>query len=145
MGELFAEPVFRVYAICAAILVLKMWLTGGLTGLMRIRRAAYATPEDYAFMGKAVSEASDETVERLRRAHRNDLENILPFLAIGLLYALSRPSYTLALVLCVAFTAGRVLHTVAYIASLQPWRTLFYEVGNIALVVMVIHLIVRIL
>ncbi|HVP12916.1 MAG TPA: MAPEG family protein [Phycisphaerae bacterium] len=144
MHQLLQDPTTRLYVLCAAILVLKMALTGSATGILRLRRGAYVTPEDYAFMGKAAA-PPDEDVERLRRVHQNDLENILPFLIIGLLYALSGPAFGLAATLFLAFTAARLLHTATYVAEMQPWRSIFYEVGQISLVVMTILLLVNVL
>jgi uncharacterized MAPEG superfamily protein len=144
MHELLQDPATRIYVLCAAILVLKMALTGSATGILRLRRGAYITPEDYAFMGKAAA-PPDEAVERLRRVHQNDLENILPFLIIGLLYALSAPAFGLAAALFVAFTVARLLHTATYLAEMQPWRSICYEVGQISLVVMVILFLVNLL
>lgn len=144
MTEWIAEPALQAYAVCAALLVLKMWLTGNATGLLRVRRGVYITPEDYALTGKP-QQAPDETIERLRRAHQNDLENVLPFLAVGALYASTGPSATLAGWLFGIFTAARVAHTVVYAMGLQPWRTIAFEVGNLALLVIVVHTIVRVL
>ncbi len=142
MHAILQNPTGHLYALCAAILVLKMAFTGSATGIVRIRRGAYITPEDYAFTGKTPG-PPDETVERWRRAHQNDLENILPFLIIGFLYVLSGPSYGLAAFLFIIFTAARLLHTASYIAQLQPWRTISFEVGQITLIATTILLLVN--
>jgi len=144
MHEIMRDPTVQVFALCAAILVLKMVITGSLTGLLRFRYGAFITPEDYALMGKEPSGAA-ETVERVRRAHQNDLENILPFLALGPLYSLSGPSPGVASTLFIVFTIARVLHTVTYLARMQPWRSIMFEVANISLVVMTVLLMVNIL
>src|SRR5512143_2480804 len=89
MNALLADPSMRLFALCAAILAIKMLLTANLTGILRTMRRVYATPEDYAFFGQQPVTTRDEQIERIRRAHQNDLENILPFFAIGYLYALS--------------------------------------------------------
>ncbi len=144
MTELLASPPMQLFLLCAAILTLKMWLTANGTGLLRVLRGVYISPEDYALVG-AQSKAPDETIERVRRAHQNDLENILPFLAVGFLYAATGPSYTTAWWLFVAFTAGRILHTICYALGLQPWRTLAFEVGNVALLAMIVLLLASVL
>ena len=142
MHELLQDSTVRLYVLCAAILVLKMAFTGSATGIVRMRRGVYVTPEDYAFMGKPAT-APDEAVERLRRAHQNDLENIVPFLIIAFPYALSGPSHAVAGGLFAVFTIARLLHTVTYLASMQPWRSIFYELGQIPLVVTAILLLVN--
>jgi len=143
MNALLSDPTMRVFAICAAILVLKMLLTANLTGILRTSRRVFASPEDYRFFGAEPAGKPDEQIERIRRAHRNDLENILPFLVIGFLYVLTGPSYAVAWWLFVLFTISRVLHTAVYIAGLQPWRTVFFGVGSVALYAMALILIVR--
>jgi len=144
MQQLINEPTMQVYAICAAILVLKMWLTGNATGIMRILRASYITAEDVRFAGKG-QVGDDPLVERLRRVHRNDLENILPFLAVGFLYALTGPSYAVAWWLLTIYTVSRIAHTVCYVASWQPWRTVIFEIGNFILLAIIVLLLVAIL
>jgi len=143
MNALLADPTMRLFAVCAAILVLKMLLTANLTGILRTSRRVFASPEDYRFFGAEPAARPDEQIERIRRAHRNDLENILPFLVIGFLYVLTGPSYTVAWWLFVLFTVARVLHTAVYIAGLQPWRTVFFGIGSVALYAMALIVIVR--
>ena len=38
----------------------------------------------------------NENVERVRRAHMNDLENILPFFCLGILYIFTNPALSTA-------------------------------------------------
>lgn len=142
MHDLFNDPAFRLYSACAAILVIKMWITGNGTGLLRVIRKNYISGEDYTMVGSA-PKPPDEQIERLRRAHQNDLENILPFLVIGFLYVLSGPSYSVARGLLVVFTISRVLHTIAYALGLQPWRTIIFEFGNVSLVATAVLLLVN--
>ena len=56
----------------------------------------------------------NEDVERIRRAHQNDLENVPVFLVLGLLYTLLSPEPTLAKYHFIGFTAARVCHSIAY-------------------------------
>ena len=144
MTDLLAQPSLHLFAVCAAVLVLKMVLTGNGTGLLRVTKGVYISPEDYAAFGKTPG-PPDERIERIRRAHHNDLENILPFLAAGFLLCLTGVSYRLAWWLFVPFTAGRVLHTVFYAVGLQPWRTIAFEVGNVTLAAITVLLLVRLL
>ena len=62
----------------------------------------------------------DENVERVRRAHQNDLENILPFFFISALYLLTNPDPFVAVNIFRAFTAARFIHTFVYL----------WQVGN---------------
>lgn len=71
-------------------------------------------------------------VERVRRCHLNDLENIIPFVVIGLLYALTGPDLSTALLHFRVFVGSRFIHTVSYVLALpQPSRGLSWVVGMI--------------
>lgn len=138
MEPLLEIPAVRLFAVCSLILVLKMMLTGSYTSYLRIRRRVYATPEDYEFQGLSASGGADEEVERVRRAHRNDLENVLPFFLVGFVYALSEPSLLAARIGFIGFTAARILHTIFYVRSMQPWRTIAFGVGALLMLWMLL-------
>jgi len=64
------------------------------------------------------------------RCHLNDLENVVPFVLIGLLYALTGPELSTALLHFRLFAGSRVVHTVAYLGALpQPSRALSWMLG----------------
>lgn len=145
MNEAFLDPTTRLYAICAAVLVIKMSFTGYATAVLRNLKGVFISPEDYAFRGKA-PQPPDEQIERLRRAHRNDLENILPFLVVGLLAARSGAvGYRTAWWLFVPFTTVRVLHTMAYAFGIQPWRSILFGIGDLALLATTLLLLITVI
>ncbi|OFV87060.1 MAG: hypothetical protein A3J75_02730 [Acidobacteria bacterium RBG_16_68_9] len=128
--EWFADnPVMRLFGIAYLILVLKMVALGSYTSFLRIRHKVYATPEDYRFLRLSPAAQTREDIERARRAHRNDLENILPFFGVGLLYAFTGPSATAAAVYYLGFAAARVAHSILYVGERQPHRTIAYGIG----------------
>lgn len=51
---------------------------------------------------------------QLKSAHLNDMENILPYLSIGLLYVLTNPTPIVAANLIRVATVARFTHTLAY-------------------------------
>lgn len=64
------------------------------------------------------------------RCHQNDLENVIPFVIIGLLYAATSPELSSALLHFRLFAGARIFHTIAYICALpQPSRALSWMVG----------------
>lgn len=67
----------------------------------------------------------------LTRAHRNDLENILPFLIIGFFYIFTSPSLWLATQLYRAAAIARIVHTIVYAVVVvpQPTRALAFFVA----------------
>ncbi|NXT29661.1 MGST1 transferase, partial [Syrrhaptes paradoxus] len=134
LTQLIDNDVFRAYATYTTIVLLKMMLMSLLTAYFRITRKAFVNPEDTASFGKGESAKkylrTDQDVERVRRGHLNDLENIVPFLGIGLLYALSGPELYSALLHFRIFVGSRILHTFAYMIPLpQPSRGLSWVAG----------------
>ena len=77
---------------------------------------AFANPEDI-LIGDPKSikpNLADPDVERVRRNHLNDIENIIPFVLIGFAYVACNPSADTALWHFRLFFFSRLLHTFAY-------------------------------
>uniref|UniRef100_A0A3B3ZQK2 Microsomal glutathione S-transferase 1 n=1 Tax=Periophthalmus magnuspinnatus TaxID=409849 RepID=A0A3B3ZQK2_9GOBI len=137
MASLMEDEVFRSFAKYAAIVTVKLLLMGPLTAYYRITRKvlAFANPEDAAAHSSKPEEKkqlvrTNEDVERARRCHQNDLESIVPFVLVGLLYALTGPDPAWALLHFRVFVCSRLVHTVAYVMALpQPSRGLSWAVG----------------
>lgn len=145
--ELLQQDAMRWFALSYLVLVLKMMAVGWATSFYRVRYRVFAAPEDYALQGSAPtsgSESQREQIERTRRAHQNDLENILPFFAVGLFYALTQPQPSVAAALYATFLMARVLHSVFYLAGLQPWRSLAFLLGQTTMLVMLVLTLWRI-
>ncbi|XP_069867893.1 microsomal glutathione S-transferase 1 [Dipodomys merriami] len=134
LDQLLDDEVFRAFASYTTIILLKMMLMSPLTAFHRLTKKVFANPEDCASFGKGENTKkylrTDDSVERVRRAHLNDLENVVPFVGVGLLYALSRPAPATALLHFRVFAGARLFHTVAYLLPLpQPSRALGFFVG----------------
>ena len=72
---------------------------------------------------------------------RNDGENIPLFWAVGLVFVLGGASASGAWWYCWTFTIARLLHWVAYLNHLQPWRAIFYGIGYAAILGMSLQII----
>ncbi|XP_077196833.1 microsomal glutathione S-transferase 1 [Paroedura picta] len=132
--EVIDIEVILVYVKCMIILTIKMMLMSALTGFYRMKNKAFANMEDVASVGKGEQAKkylrTDPDVERIRRIHLNDLENIVPFTFIGLVYSISGISYTTAWWHFHLFLGARIFHTIAYFIPLpQPCRGLSWGVG----------------
>jgi glutathione S-transferase len=141
----FDNPVFTAYAIAASIMILKMasmsWLT--VYRMMRVN-GGFRNPED-ANPGLANKEPRpgqldrDDYVERTRRIHQNDYENVPPFLVVGLLFVLTAPGLALAQALFYGYVASRLLHFTAYVtARSHEVRATFWTVGSLIMIGMAI-------
>lgn len=107
----FNNEVLRGYITWSGLLLIKLLLMAFLTSIQRFRKGAYENPED--IRGREnVEIKKDEDVERVRRAHLNDLENIPAFLLAGFFYVLSEPQVDLALWLFRIAVLARIGHTI---------------------------------
>jgi len=143
------NPVFATYAIAASLMILKIMGQGWMTVYRMLKvSSGWATPEDLrpGLINRAPDPAQlelNDYVDRSRRMHRNDLENIPAFLACGLLFVLAQPSLLLAQVLMYGFAATRLVHAVVY-ATGQPHevRATFYTIGSVIVIVMALYVLV---
>ncbi len=145
MNTAFASPALRLFGITYLILVLKMVAVGFYTSSIRLRRKVFATPEDYALQGLAAAAGGDADIERARRAHRNDLENILPYFGVGLLYAFSNPSMVAASIYFIGYTVARILHSIFYLGAMQPYRTVAFTVALLLMLAMLVQTLISLL
>jgi len=146
--NLLAQPAVRVFAFWYLVLVIKMLVLIFRTSSTRLSTSTYASPEDYGAVGlapPAVPAPPDERIERLRRALQNDLENILPFFGVGLIYALSGPSLFMARLLIAGYALARIAHTVTYLRGRQPHRSIAFCVGMFCLIWMLVVALWRVL
>jgi len=137
------NPVFTTYVIAACIMILKAismsWLT--VVRMMQVN-GGFRNPED---LKKSPANpkpnpgqtAPNEKVERIRRIHQNDLENLPFFLAAGLLFTATAPPVWLAQWLFYGYVASRFAHFLAYLtAQLHDVRALFWTIGSLILIYM---------
>ena len=137
------NPVFASYVIAATLMILKAvsmsWLT--VVRMMQVK-GGFRSPEDLrrTALNPAPHPAQlepDERVDRVRRIHQNDLENLPFFLVAGLLYVLTEPSLLLARALLYGYVVSRLLHFVAYFtARTHDTRATLWTVGSLILVYM---------
>ena len=142
------NPVFVSYAIAAAIMILKLMGQGWMTVYRMLKvGGGWATPEDLQVGLINRSPSPDQLelndyVDRSRRMHRNDLENIPAFLACGLLFVAVGPSYLLANILMYTFVGARLAHAVAY-ATKQSHeiRATLYTIGSLVVIIMALYVL----
>jgi glutathione S-transferase len=143
------NPVFATYAIAAALMILKIMGQGWITVYRMLKvSSGWASPEDLraGLINRnphAEQLEVNDYVDRSRRIHRNDLENIPAFLACGLLFVLAGPPLLLAQILMYGFAATRLVHTMVY-ATKQSHevRATFYTIGSVIVIVMALYVLV---
>ncbi|NXA25791.1 PTGES synthase, partial [Ibidorhyncha struthersii] len=135
--KMMENAVFMSFTFYSTILILKMYVVAIITGQVRLRKKAFANPEDALRNGGLQYCREDPDVERCRRrvcsgSHRNDMENIFPFLFLGAIYSLLNPSPAVARIHFFIFCVGRIIHTIAYLLQLKaPTRSVAYSVAQL--------------
>ena len=134
------NPLFATYVIAATIMILKVtsmsWLT---VARMMQAKGGFRSPEDIRKTALNPEPSAEQLhpndrVERIRRIHMNDLENIPFFLVAGLLFVLTEPSLLLARVLLYGYVVTRMLHFGAYLtARTHDVRAALWTPGSLIL------------
>lgn len=137
------DPLFAAYTIAASLMILKAvamsWLT---VARMMAAKGGFRSPEDLRKTPlnphpDPAQLAPNESVERIRRIHMNDLENIPFFLAAGFLFVLTGPPLVLAQWLLYGYVGSRLLHFLAYFtAQTHDMRATLWTVGSLILICM---------
>lgn len=134
----------RMYAITAIVLTFKMAAISIVQGRGRLGSQVFTNPEDVRAFGGTLEARDAAPVERAAKAWRNDLENIPIFLILGWIYVAAALSLAAFEVYCIVFMIARIIHTITYLAAVQPWRTASYTVGALAMLALVIHLLIKV-
>jgi glutathione S-transferase len=143
------NPLFVAYAISAAIMVLKIMGQGYMT-VWRMGKSGMGllNPEDL-LPGPSNRNPHprqlelNDYVDRSRRIHRNDLENIPAYLAIGLLFVAVEPPFALAISLMALFVVARLVHTIVYATAQEHHiRAIPYTVGSLVVIFMAGYVLV---
>lgn len=124
------DPAVQSYLLYSGVLGLKVLGMSFLTAIQRHTKKVFANPEDAVTKPGGKVKFDDPDVERVRRAHLNDLENIPAFWVLGALYVTTGPSASVATNLFRAYAAGRILHTFVYAVKPlpQPSRAIAFGV-----------------
>ena len=93
--------------------------------------------------GSHVEAAEAPSTLRAKRAHLNDIENIPGFLILATLFTLTGASAKAGWAYFGLYFAARLLHTIVYLLQKQPWRTIFFVVGQLTMLGIAIQLIMK--
>ncbi|KAF5305719.1 hypothetical protein FQR65_LT07615 [Abscondita terminalis] len=145
MASIFSteNELLRTYLLCVSVLALKVLFMAPLTAIQRIKNMAFINSEDTGPM--KLKPKIHEDVERVRRAHLNDLENIIVFFVVSFGYILTNPSLAFATLLFRIFVAARFVYTLVYAIYIipQPARFFTCAVGYFTTVYMAVQTIIH--
>jgi len=135
------DPLLATYAIAATLVIFKAigmsWLTvarmlqvsGGFRAPEDLRKTPFNPNPDPKQL------EPNERVDRVRRAHLNDLENLPFFLVAGFLFILTQPSLLVARITLYGYVASRLLHAYAYLTGrTHDTRAKLWTLGSLTLI-----------
>jgi uncharacterized MAPEG superfamily protein len=132
---------FVVYAITCVVLSLNLLLLWGYSGSTRAKTKTAINDEDANQFGAALAHVDPPEVARVLRAHANAQAAIYPFLFLGLVFVLAGGSALFAEIVFGIFVAARIVHSVAYLAAKQPWRTICFIVSGLATLALIVDIV----
>lgn len=141
MSTFTDNPALAAYAVASTTIALELVALALLTGTVRVKKSTYVNPEDAKAAKGTKVDFEPEEIARVKRAHANLLENAVPFFVVGALFVASGATRTAALAYFGTFVAARVLHAVFYLWGRQPFRTLSFGVGVLAVIGMAVHVL----
>lgn len=139
MSGLSSGVLTAIFAVVCALLVTKAQVLGAATAAIRGKLKKFLNPEDAAWLGGEHVTPDDELVQRIARAHRNDLENLLPFFVGGALYLHIGAATAIGAAYFCAFFLARYAHTYAYLKQKARMRRDAFTVGWLVTIAMSIH------
>ena len=132
---------FVSYAITCVVLCCNLLFLWAYSGAMRNRVKSTPNAEDVALFGGALTEIESPEIARVLRAHANAQASIYPFLALGLVYVLAAGPATAAIAYFATFCIARIVHSFAYVASRQPWRTISFSLSGLVTFALMAHVL----
>jgi glutathione S-transferase len=147
-----ANPIFSTYVIAASIMIVKVasmsWLT--VFRMMKVN-GGFRSPEDIRktpFNPNPSKEQlmANDYVDRIRRIHMNDLENIPFFLMAGFLFIFTNPSLLIMQILMYTYVFTRFLHFFAYLTGqVHDVRAALWTPGSLIILYMSFKVLITII
>lgn len=138
-----SNSIFSTYIIAASILIIKVAAMSWLTVLRMMKvKGGFRSPEDIkkTSLNPNPSEKQlvpNDYVERIRRIHLNDLENVPFFLVAGFLFIFTNPSLFMMQILMYTYVVTRILHFFAYLTGqIHDIRAALWTPGSLIILYM---------
>ena len=133
-----------VYSVFILLKIVKFYSTSLIQAVARLRSRRFRHPDDAAFFGKqkGVADGILSPLDQVgQRIWQNDIENIYPYLFVGIVFSLSGPVLIVQITYFSLFLLTRILHSIFLVFPKQPHRNLFYQGGNVITMVTILHAI----
>lgn len=129
-------------SIVLVLLILKASVLAAATASRRGNLKMFINEEDATWLAGAYVEVDDARVQRVFRAHRNDVENLVLFVPAALLYLFSGAGPLIGAIYYATFALARFAHTYAYLNRKARLRRDAFTLGWLVNIVMSIHALI---
>jgi microsomal prostaglandin-E synthase 1 len=133
MDNIQSFQALYVYAVTALVLCVNLIIIWAYSGAVRAKTKIAINAEDAERFKTKLEDLDPPEVARVLRVHANAQASIFPFLILGLVYVLIGGTAGTAKIIFGIFAVARILHSIAYLAGKQPWRTIFFAIASLAL------------
>jgi uncharacterized MAPEG superfamily protein len=145
MHPLVDSLAMNAFVLCTALLVLEMVGLAFAIPLLRTKRNVWLNEEDAARFSGTVADVEHRDVARVVRVHRNQVENFVPFFALGLLWCLRGEAAGWSAGVFAVFAVSRSAHVLFYLTRRGRLRTASHTVSFVVLLVMAGCLLSRVI
>ncbi|MES0882871.1 MAPEG family protein [Roseibium sp. SCP14] len=131
-----SKPVIIALVIAAVLLLANHTWLMTTTELTRVKFGMYATPEEWQASGRKREDTAPKGLEELERrhnAHRNSTENTVYFVLLVLVFSVTSPADTAAVVWIAGFGAARLGYSFSYLTGRDGLRGLFMSLSLLCL------------
>jgi uncharacterized membrane protein YecN with MAPEG domain len=129
------------FVVCVALLCLEMMALAFATPLLRTKRNVWLNEEDAKRFDGAIADVEHREVARVVRVHRNQIENFVPFFALGASWIALGAWPVVGTALFVTFALARSAHVVFYFARKGRFRTASHTVSFLVLLALVVGVV----
>ena len=139
MDAIMSKPEAVVLVLVLVVESLKALTLGTLTALKRGKIGKFINAEDANWLGGDVVSYDAPEPSRLFRAHRNALENLLPFSVLACSYILAGGNGLAGIIYFIVFSLSRIAHSYAYLACKPMMRRNAYSIGWLVQIILALH------
>ncbi len=139
MDAIMTRPEVVVLVIVLVVESVKALILGTATSYQRGSLGKFINPEDASWLNGEMLSSDAPGPGRLFRAHRNSLENLLPFSLLALTYLLVGGNSSVGIFYFIIFSLSRLAHTYAYLTSKPMLRRNTYTSAWLVQIVLAMH------
>lgn len=143
MDNIQSFQALYVYAVTALVLCVNLIILWTYSGYVRTKTKVAINAEDAERFNAKLEDFDPPEVARVLRVHANAQASIFPFLILGLVYVLIGGTASTAKIIFGIFAVARILHSIAYLAGKQPWRTIFFAIASLALGALIVVTVMK--